>query len=131
MRRPHGNTSTSAAPENALTRPRGKAREGGQTSGGPLHSSPSPPIVTVEVLATWLGLSRQRVREWARDGLLGPFSRSGRRYLFRTDSVLAALQAREVEPARRPAPAPPLVVAPASSGILNLLRGRRDEEGEE
>lgn len=99
----------------------------------PLKRSLIPDILETEDLALHFRLSRQRACELLKRGDFGPYARVGRRYVVRRESLLHALEAREVDPAPRLAPVPPPPLSPSNQRILNLLRGRkprREEDGE-
>jgi hypothetical protein len=60
-----------------------------------------PDLVTPAVLAALTGMTESATCRQIRAGLWGPYSRIGRRYLLRRDSLLAALAEREVRVAPR------------------------------
>lgn len=64
-----------------------------------------PDLVTPAVLAAMTGMTESATCRQIRAGLWGPYSRIGRRYVLRRDSLLAALAEREVHVAPR-APVP-------------------------
>ena len=64
-----------------------------------------PDLVTPAALARLTGMTESATCRQIRAGLWGPYSRIGRRYVLRRDSLLAALAEREVHAVPR-APVP-------------------------
>lgn len=64
----------------------------------PVNRALMPDLLTAEDVAAQLRVSVGRARELIRAGRLGPYSRPGRRYILRRESVMRALEASEIDP---------------------------------
>lgn len=92
-------------------RPRDLSPETLQREPEPFASARAlPDLVTPAVLASMTGMTASATCRQVRAGLWGPYTKIGRRYLLRRDSLLAALAEREVHAtprARAPVARPP------------------------
>jgi hypothetical protein len=87
-------------------------------------AGPLPDLVTPAVLARVTGMTESATCRQIRAGLWGPYSRIGRRYVLRRDSLLAALAEREVHAV--PRASVPVARPPAWASCLPTPRpGRR------
>lgn len=80
-----------------------------------------PEVVLAEDIALALHVTPSAARCMVHRGELGAYLRLGRRLCVRRESLLAALQAREIVP---PPPATPRDVPPPRSDLVDALRPR-------